>query len=110
MSWETSTRRSRLPADWPKRRQRTKTRAKGMCEAQVHEPECDGIGSECDHIIAGDDHSLSNLQYLSGPCHAAKTQVEAQAAARTKRQARMLPQEQHPGTAGWKVSKRPRER
>jgi 5-methylcytosine-specific restriction protein A len=75
--WSTSTRRQRLPSDWPKRRAVVKRRAQGQCQAQVHEPDCPRIGTECDHIIAGDDHSLSNLQWLSGPCHRAKTLAEA---------------------------------
>ena len=48
-----------------------------MCQATVHVPECDGYGSQCDHIDRGDDHSLTNLQWLSQPCHTAKTQQEA---------------------------------
>lgn len=93
MNWETSDRRSRLPRDWPKRVTATKARADGMCEAQVHAPGCDGIGRECDHRINNDDHSLTNLQWLSTPCHKAKTQREAQAA---KPKRRREP-EPHPG-------------
>ena len=95
--WSGSTRRARLPSDWPKRRARVKARAKGMCEAKVHEPECSGEGAECDHIVHGDDHSLSNLQWLSGPCHKAKTLAEAGDALRGRRDAAKLPTERHPG-------------
>ncbi len=96
MSWSSSDRRSRLPSDWPKRRAKVKARANGACEAKVHEPECNGIGSECDHVQPGDDHSLSNLQWLSAPCHKAKTKGESQAGA--KQSARRRPRdEQHPG-------------
>ena len=63
------------------------------CEAQRHEPGCDGIGTDCDHIGDRRDHSLANLQWLSGPCHKAKTQREAQEA-RPKRQREPEP---HPG-------------
>lgn len=76
MSWETSDRRSRLPKDWAQRVAQVRDRAKNQCEAQQHAPDCDGIGRECDHIKAGDDHSLANLQWLSTPCHKAKTQRE----------------------------------
>lgn len=91
MAWETSTRRSRLPADWPKRVAAVKRRAKGRCEAERHEPECNGVGRECDHIDRGDNHELSNLQWLSTPCHKAKTTAENQR--RTGRR----PAERHPG-------------
>ena len=87
--WATSDRRSRLPNDWPKRVAQTKARAKGKCQAVTHEPECDGIGRECDHIRAGDDHSLANLQWLSTPCHKAKTQADKPSHKR--------PAPQHPG-------------
>lgn len=97
MSWSTSTRRARLPSDWAKRRAKVKHRAKGQCQATTHEPECDGMGNECDHIKPGDDHRLSNLQWLSGPCHAAKTQREAQKALSGAREAAKLPRETHPG-------------
>jgi 5-methylcytosine-specific restriction protein A len=91
--WRSSDRGSRLPADWDKRVARTKRRARGRCEADEHVPECDGIGSQCDHHVPGDDHSLGNLRWLSGPCHTAKTQREAAAA----RQA-MLAKLKHPST------------
>lgn len=93
--WADSTRRSRLPSDWPQRRAKVKARAQGRCQAAVHEPECNGVGSECDHVIAGDDHSLDNLQWLSKPCHSAKTKREAQAA--RQHESRTRPAEAHPG-------------
>ncbi len=90
--WQGSTRRARLPRDWATRRAKVKRRAKGKCEAEAHVPECDGYGSECDHIDRGDDHRLSNLQWLSGPCHQAKTLRENQA----RTDSRRLPREAHP--------------
>jgi hypothetical protein len=74
--WVGSTRRARLPDDWPARVQAVKARAHGRCQATRHEPGCDGIGRECDHVKHGDDHSLANLQWLSTPCHKAKTTAE----------------------------------
>jgi 5-methylcytosine-specific restriction protein A len=93
MPWASSDRRSRLPKDWAKRRARVKARAQDRCEADTHEPTCNGWGSECDHRVAGDDHSLANLQWLSAPCHRAKTQREAQWHVEGRQRAA----EQHPG-------------
>lgn len=97
MAWESSTRRSRLPADWPKRRAQVKARAGGRCEGididgtgkRIHVAECNGIGTDCDHDKRGDDHSLGNLRWLSLECHKAKT------AAERPKQAR--PKPRHPG-------------
>lgn len=91
--WSSSTRRAALPGDWNRRRDQVKRRADGRCEAEVHAPNCDGQGAECDHHAGPDDHSLSNLRWLSPACHAAKTQREAQAAKPQRRR----PPEAHPG-------------
>lgn len=96
MTWTTSTRAARLPADWSKRREQTKQRANGLCEAKIHAPECNGIGAECDHINRGDDHSLSNLQWLSEPCHRVKTLGESAEARRARRTRRHI--EAHPNS------------
>lgn len=94
--WASSNRRSRLPADWAQRVAHTRDRAHGLCEAEKHEPECGGVGAQCDHHIPGDDHSLENLRWLSDPCHRAKTQAEAAAAHRAHYdQAKRKPQ-RHP--------------
>ena len=85
MPWATSTRRQRLPIDWPTRRRAVKARAHGHCQAPVHVDGCDGIGTQCDHIVNNDDHSLTNLQWLSKACHTAKTQREAAQAKPSRR-------------------------
>lgn len=90
--WANANRRSRLPADWAKRVAATKRRARGRCQAEVHVIECSGIGAECDHIKQGDDHSPANLQWLSTPCHAAKTRADNHSSKRLT-----LPDERHPG-------------
>lgn len=81
--WQGSTRRERLPADWNSRRQVVGERAAGRCEGisldggpRWHVADCDGVGAECDHDIAGDNHELSNLRWLSVECHKFKTQAE----------------------------------
>ena len=95
MGWASSSRRSELPRDWAKRVERVKRRAHGRCQAETHEPGCDRVGRECDHVGDPHDHSLTNLQWLSKPCHRAKTQREARAA-RGVTPAPRTP-ERHPG-------------
>src|SRR5690625_2518294 len=97
MAWHTSTRKGRLPTDWQDLRKACKARAKGRCEADHHDPSCNGVGTECDHIIQGDDHSLTNLQWLSAACHKAKTARETAQRNAARGQARKRPQERHPG-------------
>jgi len=96
MAWSSSHRRQRLPANWEAIRQKVKARARGRCEALTHVADCDGIGTDCDHIDQGDDHRLSNLRWLSGPCHDAKTQAEAREAQGMVKGS-PLPRERHPG-------------
>ena len=97
MAWSTSDRKQRLPHDWPQVRAAVKARAKGKCQARTHAPKCRGWGSDADHITPGDDHSMANLQWLSGPCHWAKTNRETAARNRERKTARYKPSEQHPG-------------
>lgn len=97
MHWANSDRASRLPADWAARKRATRLRAHGRCEAHHHHPDCDGRGTECDHIHTGDDHSLTNLQWLSKPCHRAKTTEETRARNRLDAALRRRPAEPHPG-------------
>lgn len=56
---------------------------------------CKEAGTECDHIVNNDDHSLGNLQWLCAPHHHAKTLQEA-AEARNK-YSRKRSKDQHPG-------------
>jgi hypothetical protein len=72
-------------------------RAGGRCQAETHEPDCTGIGAECDHIGDKHDHSLANLRWLSKPCHRARTQAQARAGRAKLTQRR--PPERHPGLA-----------
>jgi 5-methylcytosine-specific restriction protein A len=92
MTWDTSDRRARLPKDWVARVARVKARAKGRCEDTHHAADCDGRAVEIDHIVQGDDHSLTNLQALSVACHARKTRLDNGYQASVK-----APLEQHPG-------------
>jgi hypothetical protein len=99
MAWDGSTRRRRLPPDWEARRSATAARAGGRCEGlsfdgepRWHVDDCDGIGTDCDHDVAGDNHDLANLRWLSADCHKSKTAEEAR---RVRSRARRAP-ERHP--------------
>jgi 5-methylcytosine-specific restriction protein A len=104
MAWATSTRAARLPRDWGAIRVQVRARAKGRCQGQDvlgvgiigHAPTCDGIGSDADHITAGDNHSLDNLQWLSAACHRAKTARET-ARRNVERAGQRRRTERHPG-------------
>lgn len=98
MGWETSTRRSRLPPDWRTViRPAVKQRARGLCEATEHARGCNGTGTDADHITPGDDHTMDNLQWLSRPCHDAKTALETAARNAARASMRQRPPERHPG-------------
>jgi 5-methylcytosine-specific restriction protein A len=75
--WEGSTRRSRLPRDWPKRRIHILQRDP-ICNVC-----CNALSVEVDHIEPGDDHRFENLQGICKDCHDRKTQDEAAAGRRT---------------------------
>lgn len=78
--FETSTRRSQLPANWPKLRKVTSRRAGGQCEWISEGARCTAPGTDCNHIGDRDDHNLTNLQWLCHPHHEIKTKAEAAAA------------------------------
>lgn len=97
MGWETSDRRSRLPADWHRIRARILRRDGYVCQAT------DSMGRLClepardvDHIVPGDDHSETNLQALCRWHHSRKSSEEG-AAARQPRPSRRRAPEKHPG-------------
>ena len=87
--WTGSTRRSRLPADWAQRRAAVLTRDP-ICRHCHQAP-----ATEADHIKAGDDHRLTNLQGLCLPCHLIKSSAEGHAARYAH--PRRRPTEPHPG-------------
>ena len=95
MTWDTSTRRHRLPPNWQTIRAQVRARADGQCQATHHNPRCDGQGHEADHITPGDNHTLDNLAWLNTHCHQDKTIRET--IARNKARTRRRPEEQHPG-------------
>jgi 5-methylcytosine-specific restriction enzyme A len=90
--WAGSNRRARLPDDWHQRRA-TVIERDPTCRLRIV---CHGAPStEADHIQAGDDHRLTNLQGVCLPCHARKSSGEGHAA--RYRNPRRRPTEQHPG-------------
>lgn len=94
--WAGSNRRQRLPKNWPHLREQTKTRANGQCETALPDGRrCPDQGTDCDHIVAGDNHELSNLQWLCKWHHKQKSAREGQKAAR--RVSERHPKEKHPG-------------
>jgi 5-methylcytosine-specific restriction endonuclease McrA len=97
MAWSTSDRGQRLPSNWLAIRRAVKARAGGKCQEAAHAPHCVGIGTDADHIEQGDNHDLSNLQWLSRPCHDAKTARETAARNRQTAALKRRPVEQHPG-------------
>lgn len=91
--WKNSNRRSQLPPDWPKRREQVKKRDRACVK-------CGAPGTDVDHIIPGDDHSLGNLRLLCAACHKEKSSAEGGAAYAAKRRAierRLRRTEKHPG-------------
>ncbi|GAA4981328.1 hypothetical protein GCM10023317_05160 [Actinopolymorpha pittospori] len=96
MAWEGSTRRARLPDDWPVRRLRVLRRDGYRCQVRDELGVlCGEPGNEVDHISPGDDHGYDNLQTICRWHHGRKTAAEGNAARR--RVSRARPAESHPG-------------
>lgn len=100
MGWETSNRKSRLPSDWARIRADVKARAAGRCEYVGRAGRCVLPGTDCDHIVRGDDHSLANLQWLCKKHHAIKSSREGGSAPRKKKKRKNK-------LAGWNKEKHP---
>lgn len=96
-AWEGSTRRARLPHNWPKLRVQVMRRDQHTCQAVNEDGAPCGLkATDVDHIIAGDNHDLSNLQALCTWHHRQKTAAEANAA-KIRIEPRSRKAEQHPG-------------
>lgn len=79
-AWATSTRRARLPRDWPRTVRRILARDRHRCYL------CSAYARQVDHIVSGDDHSDSNLAAICDPCHATKSAREGNAARNARRE------------------------
>lgn len=96
MPWDTSDRRSRLPSDWQSLRIRVLRRDAYKCQAKDSlGVMCAAPANQCDHIEAGDNHDMDNLQALCQWHHARKSSGEG-AAARRPRRRRAAEPEPHP--------------
>lgn len=96
--WADSDRKGRLPADWPLLRRIVRERSGGRCEViKANGKRCWDAATDCDHVIAGDDHSLSNLQDICTWHHRKKSSAEGNAAKAAYRAQLKHPVETHPG-------------
>ncbi|MBM4592070.1 HNH endonuclease [Rhodococcus hoagii] len=95
MSWDSSDRRSRLPADWEARRSQVLRRDDWCC--QIQGPHCVGHATDVDHVRRGDDHSIDNLRAACSPCHLRKSSAEGNAQQQKMRSRRYRPRDRHPG-------------
>lgn len=97
MAWR-GDRARRLPRDWDRRREFVRARAGGRCEAVLRDgSRCEAAGTECDHVVHGDDHACTNLQWLCSWHHRRKTQAEAAADLAALRARLAPPPRPHPG-------------
>jgi 5-methylcytosine-specific restriction endonuclease McrA len=86
--WATSTRKARLPANWPKLRLYILDRDGHVCHV-CRRPGADQV----DHVVPGDNHDETNLAAIHSWCHLRKSSAEGLAA----RPKRRRPPEPHPG-------------
>ena len=94
MSW--GDRAERLPVDWRQRRLVVLERDGHRCTVTMRDgTRCTDRATEVDHIVAGDDHDLSNLRAICHWHHARKSSAEGNAARR--RPSTKRPAEAHPG-------------
>lgn len=97
-AWSGSTRRQRLPRDWPTIRRRILERDGWRC--QLNYPGCTTAATDVDHITRGDDHRDTNLQAACPTCHAKKSSAEGHQAQGNGPLRRRQP-EPHPGLVDW---------
>ncbi|PNE41981.1 hypothetical protein AOB60_15535 [Streptomyces noursei] len=95
--WAGSTRRERLPADWPLRRAHVLQRDRWLCQwVRVDTGTlCGLLATDVDHVEPGDNHDAENLQALCRHHHAKKSAREGANAANAKRERRERKRESH---------------
>lgn len=101
--WQDSTRRDRLPPEWPKLRKRILKRDGHQCQTEMsNENICGRRATQVDHIRPGDDHREENLEAICEWHHKKKSSREGNAARRQRqrqKQDQFRVVEDHPG---WK--------
>lgn len=105
MTWDTSDRRSRLPANWPKLVSSVKKRARATSKLGIEQCEkrlpsgnrCPRLGTDVDHVIPNDDHGIKNLRLLCEHHHGIKSSAEGRTARAELKQSKYRPREGHPG-------------
>jgi 5-methylcytosine-specific restriction endonuclease McrA len=95
--WYGSTRRVRLPKDWPLIRARILARDGHACTWDDSGRRCGAPATDVDHIVPNDDHSDANLRALCRAHHQIKSSAEGGRAAQARRPKRTRPREAHPG-------------
>lgn len=96
-AWRGSTRKGRLPVDWPRLRQATLAACGFRCQWIEDGRRCPFPATDVDHIVTGDWHALENLQGLCGEHHLVKTGREARAKQLKIKALAKLPEEKQPG-------------
>lgn len=93
--WSSSNRRSRLPGNWSALRRQVLRRDQNTCQLKL--AGCETKATEVDHIIAGDNHELTNLRAACKKCHQQKSSAEGNQAKAAIRAARFRKKPGHPG-------------
>lgn len=105
-NWDGSDRRSRLPKNWIRIKIDVKRRDSptGSSKDAVCQWVRNDTGRKCllpatdvDHIVNGDDHSMSNLQSLCDWHHKGKSGSEGGTASAAARKQKASAQKRHPG-------------
>jgi 5-methylcytosine-specific restriction protein A len=99
MAWEGSTRKARLPPNWPTIRAAALNRDGYRCTHTERGERCPERATDVHHLGDGNDHRLDNLASLCAPHHAHESAREG-AAARARKYDRRRPKPPHPGLIG----------
>lgn len=96
-AWNGSTRRARLPKDWPRIRARVLRRDRHSCTMTFSDGRiCGAPANQVDHVEPGDDHGMANLRALCEWCHTHKSSSEGGTAAALTRVRTHRPKPTHP--------------